>query len=187
VPGFLKKIFNLIIGWLFSRKNMAIGCIMLILLAVGIFFLAGKITTDTIRQPSAAEKCMYWTGNHYEPVKCEEKIENATIVPLNLWTLNNLKRIDLTDTLTKYSLGKVWYSKIDGKYEFFTDSGVHPVNSYKKLKPLSKYILSNYVSYYRYLLTYLKWLVCVIITMMLFMVCVVYFLKRPKKIESRTL
>jgi len=181
-PGLFKKIPDIIIGWLFSKKNTIINCIMLILLVVGIFFLVVKITVDTTGQPSADEKCMYWTGNHYKPVKCNEKVENANVAPLNPRALNNFKKIDLVDTLTKYSLGKVWYSKIDGKCEFFTDSGTHPVNSYKKLKPLSKYILSNYVSYYRYLLTYLKWSVCIISTVMLLMVCIIYLLKQPKKI-----
>ncbi|MBB6270032.1 hypothetical protein HDF26_000459 [Pedobacter cryoconitis] len=174
----LQKILDKIIERPLSIKITTIICITF--LGVGGFFSMG-ITTDTIRQPLADEKCMYWTGSHYEPVKCDEKIKNVTIIPINLRTLNSLKKIDLTDTLTRYSLGKVWYSKIDGKREFFTDSGAHPMNPYKKLRPLSKYILSNYISYYRYLLTYLKWTVCVIVFVVLLMVCIIYLLREQKK------
>ena len=177
--SFLHRFIDAIIGRPFSNQKTAISCITFILLGAGIYFLIQNITNETIRQPMPEEKCMYWTGNHYEPVKCNEKIKNATIVPLNLQILNNLKKINLTDTLTSYSLGKVWYSKIEGKREFFTDSGMHPVDTSKRLKPLSKYILSNYVSYYRYLLTHLMLTVGMITTVVLF-VSTIYFLRKKQ-------
>lgn len=183
-PDFLHRILYITIGQPFSLKKTIFSCAVLLLCSTGIFLLLKKMNAETIRQPTAEEKCMYWTGTHYEPVKCDEKIENVTIIPINLQALNNLKKIDLTDTLTSYSLGKVWYSKIDGKHEFFTDSGTHPVNHYKKLKPLSKYILSNYVSYYRYLLTCLKWSAAAIIGIGLFTVCLLCFLRKQKRLSS---
>jgi len=50
-----------------------------------------------------------------------------------------------SDTLTKNSLGKVWYSKIDGKVEFFTSAGFHPVHIDRRLKPLTDYMIKKYV------------------------------------------
>lgn len=165
----------------FSIKKTLIISMVFLLLGGGVFFLLGGNTTGTARQPSVGEECMYWTGDHYEPVKCDEKINDAVLVPLNLQTLNNLRKINLMDTLTANSLGKVWYSKIGGKHEFFTDSGVHPVDTLKRLKPLTNYILNKHVSYYRYLLTRLMWSVSVIVMAILGIACVIYFLWRQKK------
>jgi len=163
-----------------SIKNMILRGALFLLIGGGAFFLVVMSTAGTVRKPSAGEECMYWNGDHYVPVRCDEKIKDATLVPLNLQILNNLRKINLTDTLTANSLGKVWYSRIGGKHEFFTDSGVHPVDTFKRLKPLTTYILNKHVSYYRYLLTRLMWSVSVIVTVILSMACVIYFFWRRK-------
>jgi hypothetical protein len=71
--------------------------------------------------------------------------------------LKNFKKIRFSDLLTKKDIGKVWYAKIDGEHGFFTDSGSYPSDPNKKLKPLSAFILSNHISYHRFILQGLFW------------------------------
>lgn len=161
-------------------KAMALTSVALLLLVSGFFFLLKK---NAVTQPSAGENCMYWAVDHYEPVKCDEKIKDVTLIPINRKALNSLRKINVIDTLTSYSLGKVWYTRIDGKHEFFTDSGMHPVDTLKRLRPLSTYILSKHVSHYRYLLNLWTWSISGIIAVVLYMICLIYFFRRQKKFK----
>ena len=171
-------------GWSRSIKRTMIFCITLFAVAGTGFFLSGGSRVGSVREPLSDEKCMYWTGEHYEPIKCDKSIKHADVMPLNLEMLYGLRRINATDTLTKYSLGKVWYSKIRGKHEFFTDSGTHPVEPNKRLKPLTNYILSNYVSYHRYLLTRLVWSIGIGIIVAV-SIGMVYLFRRKNRLKSR--
>ncbi|WP_442587194.1 hypothetical protein ACSBL2_14225 [Pedobacter sp. AW31-3R] len=103
------------------------------------------------------EKCMYWTGSRYQPIACHTISMEGRVIPLDKRKMRDQKKISWSDRLNKSSIGKTWYAKIDDQYEFFTDSGMHPVDTLKRLKPLTAYILSNHVSYYRFLLTILLW------------------------------
>lgn len=142
-----------------SKHNyFGICLIFLLTISVAFFFLIGF--SQKARMPEANERCMFWTGNHYEPINCNEKVSNITLIPLDLKVLKCKIKIESPDTLTKNSIGKVWYSSIRGKHEFFTYSGMHPTDSTKKLRPITTYILANHTSYYRYLLMILNSAIC---------------------------
>ena len=108
-------------------------------------------------KPSPAQKCMYWDGYRYVPTECDRYSNEQTTIPLDARVLYNLKKIRWPDLLTKKDIGKVWYVRIDSQHEYFTDSGQYPLDPQKKLKPLSNYILSNHVSYFRFILKCLFW------------------------------
>lgn len=163
--------------------TVAIACTILFLGAGTTFFFWKKKSDITIN-PILTSRCMYWTGDHYETIDCNEKISDAPVVSLDMQKLTNFKKISSPDTLTKDALGKVWYTKIAGEHQFFTDSGVHPLDTQKKLKPVTRYILSNHVSYYRYLLTLLIWSISVIIFIGL---CSVFFIVFRKKRKKKTM
>ena len=57
-----------------------------------------------------------------------------------------LKRIEVTKATSFFVAGKavVWYSKVNGKPEFFTTHGFHPVTG-KPLKPITYYMIHKYV------------------------------------------
>lgn len=133
------------------------------------FGIAGKVN-----QPTPKEKCMYWDGVHYKPIECDKYAINKYTIPLDVRVLNNLKKIRCPDLLTKKDIGKVWYVRIDGQHEFFTDSGRYPLDLQKKLKPLSAYILSSHVSYYRFILHCLFWFT----SMIIFIVIVYVWIKK---------
>lgn len=91
------------------------------------------------------DKCMYWTGSRYVTSSCDVKLDNTSVIGLDTLKLNHFKKITRPDTITYYSLGKVWYLKASNICEFFTSDGFHPVHTERKLKPLTKVIVDNYV------------------------------------------
>lgn len=140
-----------------SSTTILIGSLSGMVILATVFLVYQHLFNHGTQMPTSNQKCMYWTGKQFRPIECGAKNVRGSIVPLNLGTLKNQRRLFMTDTLTKRSLGKVWYLKRNGQHEFFTDSGRHPIDTQKMLKPLSRYILSNHVSYHRFLLKGLIW------------------------------
>lgn len=87
--------------------------------------------------------CMYWNGDHYETVACDQQVDNALVIAADSSRVKYFKKITRPDTVTLKSIGHVWYSKINNKIEFFTASGYHPIYPYY-LKPITKYIIEKY-------------------------------------------
>lgn len=89
------------------------------------------------------KQCMYWNGEFYVEIFCNELIEGKEIIALSE-EKKLLKKITRPDTLTKENaLGKVWYNKSNNKVEFFNHHGIHPENG-KTLKEVTPYILEKY-------------------------------------------
>jgi len=130
------------------------------------------------------EKCMYWDGDKYVSVKCEKSTAQTGIIPLQKNLYKNFKKIGWSDTLSKNAVGKVWYAKRNGEYEFFTDSGMHPMDSQKKLKPLSNYIISNHLSYHRFILQIVGWGLSLIIILLIIFFLIKKLL-RKKQVKPR--
>lgn len=141
---------------------------------------------DMVYLPATTqEKCMHWTGNRYEPIACDAQTSTTAIIGIDFQRLNHFKKINIPDKLTKYDLGKVWYAKIYGKVEFYTDSGMHPVETDRRLKPLTEYMLSKYVSYYRYLFTSSIWILGIVVfSAFLAILSFKYLPKRHKRVGA---
>ena len=87
---------------------------------------------------------MYWDQNEYKLTDCNEENLVLNIVPKDDIQIKYFKRVTRKDTLTvENALGKMWYSKVKGKVEFFTMDGVDPENK-KELKPATEYIIRKY-------------------------------------------
>lgn len=162
----------------FSTKKIVIIGVIILFIGTGLsLFWQDQVDKETITRD---EKCMYWTGGHYEAIACNKKTNVATL-PLDTMRLRLLERITQPDTLTKSSLGKVWYGKVNGKPIFYTAGGEDPLDSNKRLLPVTSYMLTKYTSYYRYLLTIVVWLISIIaIVIVLCKLAFMYFLKRRK-------
>ncbi|TCD13003.1 hypothetical protein EZ449_02850 [Pedobacter frigidisoli] len=144
---------------LFSSLRISIFCA--ILLFVGAFsFGIWESSSRTVKTPKDNEKFMYWNGDHYEPIKDDKQNIGTPIIPLNIQTLIQQRKISLPDTLTSYSIGKVWYKGYGNNHEYFTAAGVYPPDTARILKKLSSGILRDHISYYRYLFTRLVWFIC---------------------------
>ncbi|MFT3822858.1 MAG: hypothetical protein QM731_03015 [Chitinophagaceae bacterium] len=88
--------------------------------------------------------CMYWAGDHYEPVSCFPG-KDTLAVPLDSQMLKNLRRITDTASITLNSIGSVWYVKIDKQVEFYTSGGFHPIYTKLRLRPITRYIIDKYL------------------------------------------
>jgi hypothetical protein len=89
---------------------------------------------------------MYWNGEEYIPVFCDENLNNFHVEQIDEDKLK-LKKITQQDTLTtENALGKVWYDKTNNKIEFFTHYGVNPKNG-KTLKEVTQHILEKHIIY----------------------------------------
>lgn len=146
----------------------------------GFLYWQDKTDRETITKD---EKCMYWNGNNYEAISCEQSV-NTIVIPLNIQKLKSLKKITDFDTLTESDLGKVWYAKVKNRNEYFTDSGMHPVDTAKRLKPLTPYILSKYVSYHRHQLKMLIWFSAGLFLAGSLAMVVYKFIHRGKRLKS---
>ncbi|WP_131539918.1 hypothetical protein [Pedobacter nototheniae] len=114
------------------------------------------------------QTCMYWTGDHYEQIKCDQKGIAVLKIPFNKYVFENFEKITLPDTLTSNSLGKVWYSKQNNKVDFYTDSAAHPTDDNRRLLPLTQYMLNKNVSYKRYVLNIIYWSIGITFFILLF-------------------
>jgi hypothetical protein len=115
-------------------------------ITVATFLVAGATLAGiVISEPPPDKQCMYWTGERYQPILCSQKAGNTPIIAIDTFKVTNLKRITRPDTLTKFSLGKVWHITIErDSVQFYTSGGNYPLNSGKELKLSSHYILNKY-------------------------------------------
>ncbi|AYL94245.1 hypothetical protein [Mucilaginibacter celer] len=90
------------------------------------------------------EKCMVWNDDRYEPVECD-KTTALQSYPINQQWVEHFRRITTPDTLTPYSVGKVWYANYKGRMEFFNDSAAFPLDTNRRLLPMTDHILKKYV------------------------------------------
>jgi hypothetical protein len=89
--------------------------------------------------------CMYWVEDHYEPIACNQKMRDALVIALDSVKLKTFRKILVPDTITYNDIGKVWYLKINGKIEYYTSGGEHPVVFDRQLKPITKYIIDKHI------------------------------------------
>lgn len=116
-----------------ARRIKIIVTVTIVLAAAGIYWLS-----------RGAQACMYWAGDHFQQVSCSKKFDDTLVIGLNTEKLIHFKKITRPDTITENSIGKVWYVKYNGNYEFYTDSGSHPIDPELRLKPITGYIIRNH-------------------------------------------
>jgi hypothetical protein len=131
-----------------SNTNIAIGILVITIILSGIIYIynngnnKNNVMGSTLKGPEA---CMYWTGDHYEQVSCNEKINNTLIIALDSFKLLHFKKITQPDTITQKHVGNIWYIKTEGDIEFYTAEGAYPADMKKRLKPATAYIIDKYI------------------------------------------
>ena len=88
---------------------------------------------------------MYWDGGQYQAIDYDQKVDGAVVVPLDTFRLAHLKKIKNIAAITRNAIGKVHYSKINGKVEFYTTGGENPEDSNRRLLPMTEYMYEKYV------------------------------------------
>lgn len=117
----------------FYQKYFLIGAIVIVGLVIGYLL-----------RPE--DQCMYWNGERFIAVSCDnEDIQTVRVVAMDKKRLRKFEKISRIDTINYKDIGRVWYMGADSIPEFFTDSGMHPVDDKKQLKPITKYIIDKYI------------------------------------------
>lgn len=125
-----------------SKRKIVISLTITICLAAAIIWWP-KHTAPTTTW-TGNEKCMYWTGDHYEPITCAQHSDTSVVV-LDTGKLVHFRKITQPDTITYRSKGAVWYVKVRGNIEFYTSDGFHPTETQLRLRPVTDYIINKYV------------------------------------------
>lgn len=97
-----------------------------------------------VSPPIRPVACMIWSVDHYEAIPCDYRYDEGDAEALDSMVLRRFRKITNPEMIGIDDKQKVWYDKQDNKIEFFTDSGIHPVNK-KQLKPLSDRIYTYHI------------------------------------------
>lgn len=88
------------------------------------------------------KKCMYWDNDHYIATSCSVPRTDTPLVRLDPARLRGFRRLHHVDTLTYYSVDKLWYVRVGGIIEVYSAYGKHPLYPEKKLAPLTYYAVN---------------------------------------------
>ncbi|KQB39408.1 hypothetical protein [Flavobacterium aquidurense] len=117
-------------------KNTIIGLTIVLCIGFAVIFFAFP-----------AKGCMQWSGDHYDIVDCGLKAPDNNIVLLDPNQIN-LKRIKVCDTTHFFKNGKpvVFYARSGDSLECFNQIGPHPERPTQYLKPITQYMIGEYIS-----------------------------------------
>lgn len=87
--------------------------------------------------------CMYWNGDRYESVGCDEDPKGRIFLPLDKKMQRNFERITRKDTLTNWSVNRIYYASDKNKIEYFTGPGPHPKDLKRNVRKLTQRIFDN--------------------------------------------
>lgn len=122
-------------------KKIGIIGVAVIIIGISIFLNIKNYTT---------KDCMVWKGEKYEAIDCRETINGFVDVTLPkddklIKEFRKIKVDSKTSFFDKKGNPKIWYIKNpNGILEFFNQPGLQPETG-KTLKPISKYIIQEYV------------------------------------------
>lgn len=92
------------------------------------------------------DECMYWDGDQYQTIACEQRADGIIIVNLDTFRQAHLKRIKNPESIKLRDIGKVHYSTVGGVPEFYTMGGENPTDTAKRLLPLTRGMYEKYIN-----------------------------------------
>jgi hypothetical protein len=90
-------------------------------------------------------RAMYWNGDEFKTVALYQNFEGRFIVELDTFRLAHQRKIRDYSKITRNSIGKVHYSRINNIYTFYTIGGENPDDTTRRLRPLSEVIWNKHV------------------------------------------
>lgn len=125
--------------WKLITLKQSMGYCLFVSVLVFLWFSLNSVSEGYF----TGKQCMYWKGDRYIAVACDVRLnEDLNKVALDTFVLNNFRMVTKPDTITEYSVGKLWYLKYQKRFYFFTARGKHPIYQ-KQLHRLSQYIYEN--------------------------------------------
>lgn len=127
-----------------TTKRIAIAAMLAIIFGSSMYLLGKNRPLDL--SMSEYVGCMYWAGDHYEKIACNEKMTNGRVIGFDTNRYKYFKRITKPDTITYASIRVLWYTKLNkDSIEYYTMEGFHPTDYDRPLKSLTKYMIDKYV------------------------------------------
>jgi hypothetical protein len=87
-------------------------------------------------------ECMYWNDDHYVATSCSVPRLDTPLIKFDEKKLRGFRRIKKVDTLTAYSVNKLWWVRVGDSIELYTAGGKHPLYGDKKLKLVTDYVVN---------------------------------------------
>jgi hypothetical protein len=128
-----------------KRSKRAVIFFLILIICTGCIYTIWQRRDKQIIMGNTNTGCMYWANNHYEKVPCNEQSKGRLILPLNEEKWKNFKKITQEDTITEWSIGKVYYIKDSNTIKCYTEGGSYPEDVTRNLKPLSRHIFDKYL------------------------------------------
>ncbi|PQJ82907.1 hypothetical protein [Polaribacter glomeratus] len=119
-------------------KNKILKIILTVTIALASLYLVNAIF-------SSEENCIIWKENHFEKSSCA--VKNSIDNSFYKVNIIDFKKTIVHEKTLFFNNGSslIWYGKsLNGKMDFFTHRGIHPV-TLKELKPITAYIIKKYV------------------------------------------
>lgn len=135
-----------------TKYLIPLAVLIFLLLGGGMLYKGFKNTaanTTTLDSPAIATSgfCMYWAEDHYQKIPCDQASDSLNPIPLDMEKVQHFKKIPCPETIKKTEIGKYWYCKLkNGEVEFYTAGGFHPVDTKRRLKPLTNYMYETYIT-----------------------------------------
>jgi hypothetical protein len=133
-----------------KKLKVVISFAMTIAVCMTVYILWPKTPADAGTKPTAIVihhgKCMYWAGEQFKMGTYEVTHNDTPAFPVDTTLLANFRRITDLHTLSKHSIRRVWYAKINGQLEIFNQPGFHPVDTARRLLPLTAYMFNKYIA-----------------------------------------
>ena len=89
--------------------------------------------------------CVYWASDHYQEVACEEEPRGRVIIPMSPERIKSFRRITRKDTITEWSIGKLYYIKNSNDIECYTEGGKYPEDMNRDLNLLTRHMFNKYL------------------------------------------
>lgn len=128
-----------------KSKRAAMILLILIICAGGIYAIWQQEKGKGIMKGSVNSICVYWASDHYEQVPCNEETKGRIIIPMNPERVRSFRRITREDTISEWSVGRLYYIKDSNTIKYYTEAGNYPEDLNRNLKVLSHYIFDNHI------------------------------------------
>jgi hypothetical protein len=136
-------------SWLTKKVKITISFAVTLSLGLIGYTLWPKTETNAQPRPFVSVihhgKCMYWAGDHFTLGTYEMPHKDTPAFPVDTFQMAKFRRITDLNTIGVNAIRKVWYAKIKGQLEIFTQPGIHPVDTNRRLLPLTEYMFNKYI------------------------------------------
>jgi len=118
---------------------------LLFLSVIGIVYILLKKDDAQLPYGTTNTVCVYWASDHYQEVACEEEPRGRVIIPMSPERIKSFRRITRKDTITEWSIGKLYYIKNSNDIECYTEGGKYPENMSRDLNLLTRHMFNKYL------------------------------------------